>query len=73
MTVVVNLRNTEEEKVLLAFLNSLQYDYQITPDSIALTGVQEKEIIRRDAALIEGKTSARDWDEIKKNLESVYR
>ncbi len=73
MTVVVNLRNGEEEKVLLAFLNSLQYDYQTAPDNITLTSEQEKEIIRRDTALTEGKTSARNWDEIKKTLENVYR
>ncbi len=73
MTVVVNLRNEEEEKVLLAFLNSLQYDYQSTPGDITLTTEQEKEIIRRDTAFAEGKTSARNWDEIKKNLENVYR
>lgn len=73
MTVVVNLRNEEEEKVLLAFLNSLQYDYQSTSADITLTTEQEKEIVRRDAAFAEGKTSARNWDEIKKNLENVYR
>ena len=44
MTVVVNLRSPEEEKVLLAFLNSLQYDYETTPDDITLTGEQEKEL-----------------------------
>ena len=73
MTVVVNLRSLEEEKVLLAFLDSLQYDYQTASDDIALMSEQEKEIIRRDAALTEGKTSARNWDEIKKDLLNVYR
>ena len=73
MTVVVNLRSPEEEKVLLAFLDSLQYDYQTASDDIALMSEQEKEIIRRDAALTEGKTSARNWDEIKKDLLNVYR
>ncbi|MDB5153459.1 MAG: hypothetical protein JWR54_2210 [Mucilaginibacter sp.] len=73
MTVVVNLRSPEEEKVLLAFLNSLQYDYKTTSDDITLTGHQEKEIIRRDTALTKGETSVRNWDEIKKDLENVYR
>jgi len=73
MTVVVNLRNSEEEKVLLAFLDSLHYDYQNAPDSVVLTSEQEKEIVRRDAALVEGKTSARTWDEIKRDLGNVYR
>ena len=73
MTVSVNLRNSEEEKVLLAFLNSLEYDYQTTPESITLTSEQEKEIIRRDNSFVEGKTAARTWDEIKKELDNVYR
>jgi putative addiction module component (TIGR02574 family) len=73
MTVVVNLRNSEEEKVLMAFLNSLEYDYQTTADNVVLTEEQQKEILRREKAFAEGKTSARTWDEIKKELENVYR
>ena len=73
MTVVVNLRNGEEEKVLLAFLNSLDYDYQTDSSSIELTEEQSKEVLRRDQALAEGKTNARSWDEIKNDLENVYR
>jgi len=73
MTVVVNFRNEEEEKVLLAFLNSLQYNYETTPEISLLTLEQEKEILRRDKAFAEGKTSARPWDEIKKELDNVYR
>ena len=72
MEVVINLRNEEEEKVLFAFLNRLQYDYQTTPEDIRLTPEQENEIIRRDQAFIDGKSSARDWDEIRKDLERVY-
>jgi hypothetical protein len=59
MTVVVNLRSHEEEKVL-TFLDSLQYDYQTASDDIALMSEQEREIIRIDAALTGGKTSARN-------------
>jgi hypothetical protein len=55
MTVVVNLRNGEEEKVLLAFLNSLDYDYQTDSSSIELTEEQSKEVLRRDQALAEEK------------------
>ena len=73
MTVVINLRNSEEEKVLLAFLDSLHYDYQSESDSSVLTTEQKNEIIRRDKAFAEGKTDARDWNEIKKELGNVYR
>jgi hypothetical protein len=73
MTVVVNLRNPEEEKVLLAFLNSLHYDYESTAEISGLTQEQEQEILRRDKAFVEGRTSARAWDEIKQELNNVYR
>ena len=73
MTVVVNLRTPEEEKELIAFLNQKKYDYQTTPQAPSLTPEQAKEIIRRDEAFLQGKTSARDWEEIKRELENVYR
>jgi len=73
MTVVVNLRTPEEENELIAFLKKKQFDYQTTPDYPILTTEQEKEIIRRDKAFIQGKTSARNWDDILRDLENVYR
>jgi hypothetical protein len=73
MTVVVKLRNSEEEKVLLAFLNSLEYDYQTEPDNIVLTEEQQKEVLLREEAFNKGKTTARSWEDIKNDLENVYR
>ncbi len=73
MTVVVNLKNPEEEKVLLAFLESLNYDYLTTAGESELTDQQQQEVLRREKAFAEGKTSSRSWDEIKKELENVYR
>jgi len=72
MTVLVNLRSPEEEKELIDFLNKKHYDYQKT-DAPFLTTEQEREIIRRDKAFAEGKTSARDWEDVKRDLENVYR
>jgi len=73
MTVVVNLRSPEEEKDLIAFLKKKQYDYQTTPDFNILTTEQEKEIIRRDEAFGRGETNARDWNDVIRDLENVYR
>jgi hypothetical protein len=73
MTVLINLRTSEEEKELLAFLNKKHYDYQKTTDFPILTIEQEKEIIRRDNAFAQGKTAARNWEEIKWDLANVYR
>ena len=71
MTIVVNPHNEQEEKVLLAFLESLQYDYQA--GDIGVTVEQQQEILRRDKDFMEGKTTATDWEEIKREFESVYR
>jgi len=73
MTVVVNLRTPEEENELIAFLKKKRFDYQATSDCPILTTEQEKEIIRRDNAFIQGKTSARNWNDIIRDLENVYR
>jgi hypothetical protein len=53
MTVVVNLRNPNRKKCCWHFWDSLHYDYQNAPDSVMLTSEQEREIVRRDAALKE--------------------
>ncbi len=73
MTVVVNLKKPEEEKVLIAFLESLNYDYLTTCEIINLTQEQQQEVLRREKAFAEGQTSSRSWSEIKKELENVYR
>ncbi|MCQ6958506.1 hypothetical protein [Mucilaginibacter aquariorum] len=73
MTISVNLHSEQEEKVLLAFLDSLKYDYQTDNDAFFLSGEQQKEILSRDQEFIEGKTTARDWNEIKKEMDRVYR
>lgn len=70
MTVVVNLRNSKEEKVLLAFLNSLEYDYQTDSSSVALSEEQQKEVLRRENAFAEGKTAARSWKTLKTILKT---
>jgi len=73
MTVVVNTHSEQEEKVLLAFLDSLKYDYQTNDAELSLTDAQAEEILSRDKKFAEGKSTAKTWDEIKKELSSVYR
>ncbi|EHQ28537.1 hypothetical protein [Mucilaginibacter paludis] len=51
MTIVVNPHSEQEEKVLLAFLNSLQYYYQANIDDMSLTSSQQQEVLRRDRDL----------------------
>ena len=73
MAVLVNLHSAEEEKELLEFLDKKKYDYKATSDFVLLTPEQGDEIIRRDNAFAQGKTGARNWDDIVRELENVYR
>ncbi len=69
--IVVNPHTEQEEKVLLAFLESLQYDYYID-DEIVLTEAQQAELLRRHANFRNGKNEARLWDDVLNDLERKY-
>jgi hypothetical protein len=73
MTVIVNPHSEEQEKALFNFLDQMNFDYQSEIEDIILTDEQKKEIIRRDNDFISGKTIARDWEDIRRDLQSVYR
>jgi len=68
MAVLVNLHSAEEEKELLEFLDKKKYDYKATSDFVLLTPEQGD-----DNAFAQGKTGARNWDDIVRELENVYR
>jgi hypothetical protein len=68
-TLKVDIQNDQEKKVLLAFLDSLNYHY--STDSDVLTDEQIKELANRKADFLSGKTTSRSWDEIKKRYEGV--
>ena len=73
MTVTVNLYSAEQEKALIDFLEKMDFEYQSEQDSFSLTDDQKQEILRRDNDFVNGKTTARNWDDIKRDLKSVYR
>lgn len=73
MTVTVNLQTEEQEKVLIEFLEKMHFDYQSDQTNFTLTEAQMQEVIKRDNDFINGKTTARDWNDIKRDLKSVYR
>jgi len=73
MTVTVNLHSEEQEKALIEFLDRMEFDYQAEIGNISLTESQKQEILKRDNDFLTGKTTARDWDDIKRDLRSVYR
>ncbi|MCJ8210292.1 addiction module protein [Mucilaginibacter sp. RS28] len=72
MTVVVHPHNEQEEKVLLAFLNSLNYEYSSEQPEVELTAQQQQEILAREQKLKDGTTTTRSWDDIKKDFDNVY-
>jgi hypothetical protein len=59
----VYLQNDEEKRVLIAFLKSLDYKYQVEPDLLPAAIIQE--LHNRKADFIAGKTSSRPWNDIK--------
>jgi len=73
MTVTVNLYSEEQEKALIEFLDRMEYDYQAEIGNISLTESQKQEILKRDNDFLTGKSTARDWNDIKRDLRSVYR
>jgi hypothetical protein len=57
--------------VLLAFLDSLNYQYRTDSDDYVLTDEQVQEMLNRKADFLAGKTTSRPWSEIKRKYEGV--
>ena len=73
MTVTVNLHSEDQEKALFDFLDKMNFEYQNDDDDLRLTENQKQEIIRRDNDFVNGKTTARNWNDIKRDLDTIYR
>jgi len=69
-TLTIDIQNEQEKKVLLAFLDSLNYQYH-TDDDYQLTDDQEKEMVKRKEDFLAGKTTSRPWSEIRRKYEGV--
>ena len=65
-TLLVNISNEQEEKELLAFLDSHNYNYNT--DSYDLTENQKAEILRREQDFALGKITSEPWSEVKKRF-----
>jgi hypothetical protein len=70
-TLTIDIQNEEEKKVLLAFLDSLNYHYRTDNDDYTLTEEQVELMVQRKNNFMEGKTTARPWSEIKQRYEGV--
>jgi len=70
-TLKIEVQNEQEKKVLLAFLDSLSYHYRSDSDDYVLSDEHIKELVKRKADFLAGKTTSRPWSEIKQRYEGV--
>ncbi|WPU92596.1 addiction module protein [Mucilaginibacter sabulilitoris] len=61
-TLKVDIQNNQEKKVLLAFLDSLNYQYKIENNDY-VTDEQLSELDQRRADMLAGKASSLPWSE----------
>jgi hypothetical protein len=64
MTIVITPHSVQEERVLLAFLDNMKYDYSREDETLILSEAQQKEILERDRAYEAGETEINSIDEI---------
>jgi len=57
-TLTIDIQNDQEKKVLLAFLDSLNYQYRTENGDYVLTDEQVQEILDRKANFLLGKTTS---------------
>ncbi len=67
----IELQSEQEKKVLLAFLDSLHYQYRTETDDYVLNDDEVKEMLKRKDDYLSGKVTTRPWSEIKKRYEGV--
>ena len=69
-TLTFNFHNDQEEKVLLAFLDSLKYDYRCVDEqeTFQLSDEEVKGLLQTKRDFLEGRTTARPWEDIKRDL-----
>ncbi|CAN5244602.1 hypothetical protein BH09BAC6_BH09BAC6_35400 [soil metagenome] len=70
-TLKIDIQNDQEKKVLIAFLDSLNYHYRTDNDDYMMTDEHIKEMAARKADFLAGKTTSRPWNEIKQRYEGV--
>jgi len=72
MPVTVNLHSEDQEKALFDFLDKMNFEYQSDDEDLRLPEDQEKEIVIRDNDFVSGKTNTRNWNDIKRDLSTIY-
>ncbi|MEO6149691.1 MAG: hypothetical protein ABIN95_08425 [Mucilaginibacter sp.] len=70
-TLKIDVQNEQEKKVLIAFLDSLHYQYRSDNDDYVLNDAEIQEMLARKEAYEAGNTTAIPWSEIKQRYEGV--
>ena len=66
-SLIVDINSEQEKRILLAFLNSLNYNYHTDESVIDLSEEQQAEILKRDQDFTNGKIKSFLWEDISKN------
>ena len=70
-TLKIDIQNEQEKKVLLAFLDSLHYQYRTDSDDYILNDAEVQEMLQRKEDYVAGKIMSKPWSEVKKRYEGV--
>ena len=62
-TLTIDIQNDQEKKVLIAFLDSLNYQYRTESGYYVLTDEQVQEVLKRKDDFLSGKTASRKLSE----------
>lgn len=68
MTLLVNINDEQDERALLAFLDSHNYNYSTGIQSDGISEAQKQEILRREADFQSGKFKTEPWVEVRKRF-----
>ena len=67
-TLLVNISYEQDERDLIAFLDSRKYNYSAAVQPGGLSDAQQKEILRREADFKAGKIKSEPWVEVRKRF-----
>ena len=67
-TLLVNINDEREERLLIDFLDNHQYNYSKENSSDDLTEAQKEEILRRERNFKAGKIKTESWTEVRKRF-----
>jgi hypothetical protein len=72
-TLTVNITDENDLPVLREILNRFGLSYTVDPDATyAFTKAEIESLVRTKQDFIDGKTTARDWEDIEKELNRAY-